>query len=477
MTKPKVVLVHPLGRNWLPGQVDMTRLANIMPPHGLMMLAAVLEREGVDCDIVDCYAHPRTLETLVPEILSRLPDAVGFSTTTSSFPGGAAIADALKEKRPHLPVVFGGVHPTSIWARLLMEYPAIDAIVVGEGEATFLELARAGFKPSASIRGLAFRDPSGAPVFTGPRPLIQDLDALPYPAYHKLEGFPKAYPLPIFNYPRSPSTTFITSRGCPFSCSYCDRSVFGGTFRFHSAGYLVEHLKFLKGKYGIRHVNLYDDNFLLRKDRVVEFCERLQAAKLGITFNCIGRAAALDAPLLALMKRAGCWMINLGVESGDEAVIGAHRAKADLGGIREAVRNIHAAGIRAKGLFMLGIPGETEASVEATIRFAVENGFDDANLTKFTPFPGAPIYVTIGQFGLFEEDWEKMNCINLVFVPHGFTRERLEHLYGRFYRRFYGRRRMLWNYASMLWRSPESWWRLLRDLPKFLAARKALEAA
>ncbi len=477
MSKPKVVLVHPLGRNWLPGQVDMTRLANIMPPHGLMMLAAVLEREGFDCDIVDLYAHPRTCENLVPDILARCPDAVGFSTTTSAFPGGAAIASRLKEKRPDLPIVFGGVHPTSIWARLLKGYPAIDAIVVGEGEESFVELAKAGFKPSMDLRGLAFRDASGTPVFSGSRALIQDLDALPYPAYHKLEGFPKAYPLPIFNYPKSPSTTFITSRGCPFSCSYCDRSVFGGTFRFHSAGYLVEHLRFLRVKYGIRHVNLYDDNFLLRKDRVVEFCGRLIAARLGVTFNCIGRAAALDAPLLTLMKRAGCWMINLGVESGDEAVIGPHRAKADLDGIREAVRNIHAAGIRAKGLFMLGIPGETEASAEATIRFAIENGFDDANLTKFTPFPGAPIYETIGEFGQFTEEWEKMNCINLVFVPHGFTRERLEHLYGQFFRRFYGRRRMLWNYASMLWRSPESWWRLLKDLPKFLAARRALEAA
>jgi radical SAM superfamily enzyme YgiQ (UPF0313 family) len=455
----------------------MTRLANIMPPHGLMMLAAVLEREGFDCDIVDLYAHPRPCENLVPDILARCPDAVGFSTTTSAFHGGAAIASRLKEKRPDLPIVFGGVHPTSIWARLLKGYPAIDAIVVGEGEESFVELAKAGFKPSMDLRGLAFRDASGTPVFSGSRALIQDLDALPYPAYHKLEGFPKAYPLPIFNYPKSPSTTFITSRGCPFSCSYCDRSVFGGTFRFHSAGYLVEHLRFLRVKYGIRHVNLYDDNFLLRKDRVVEFCGRLIAARLGVTFNCIGRAAALDAPLLTLMKRAGCWMINLGVESGDEAVIGPHRAKADLDGIREAVRNIHAAGIRAKGLFMLGIPGETEASAEATIRFAIENGFDDANLTKFTPFPGAPIYETIGEFGQFTEEWEKMNCINLVFVPHGFTRERLEHLYGQFFRRFYGRRRMLWNYASMLWRSPESWWRLLKDLPKFLAARRALEAA
>jgi radical SAM superfamily enzyme YgiQ (UPF0313 family) len=477
MGKPKVVLIHPLGRNWLPGQVDMTRLANIMPPHGLMMLAAVLEREGFDCDLVDLYAHPRRLEDLVPDLLARRPDAVGISTTTSSFLGGAAIAAALKERRPDLPVVFGGVHPTSIWARLLKEYPAIDAIVVGEGEETFLELAWAGFKPSSALRGLAYRDAAGHPVFSGPRPLIRDLDALPYPAYHKLEGFPKAYPLPLFNYPKSPSTTFVTSRGCPFSCSYCDRSVFGSTFRFHSAGHLLEHLRFLRMRYGIRHVNIYDDNFLLRKERVVEFCEGLIGSKLGTTFNCIGRASVLDAPLLTLMKRAGCWMINLGVESGDEAVIGPHRARADLEGIREAVRLIHAAGIRAKGLFMLGIPGETESSAEATIRFAVENGFDDANLTKFTPFPGAPIYDTIGEFGEFTEDWEKMNCINLVFVPKGFTRERLEQLYGQFYRRFYGRREMLWKYVSMLWRSPESWWRLLKDLPKFLAARRALEAA
>ena len=472
MTKPKVVLVHPLGRNWLPGQVDMTRLANIMPPHGLMMLAAVLEREGFDCEIVDLYAHPRTLVELVPDILARRPDAVGFSTTTSSFPGGAAIAGALKERRPDLPIVFGGVHPTSIWARLLKEYRAIDAIVVGEGEETFLKLVREGFRASPGIKGLAFRDASGTPVYSGPRPLIQNLDALPYPAYHKLEGFPKAYPLPIFNYPRSPSTTFITSRGCPFSCTYCDRSVFGSTFRFHSAGYLVEHLRFLGEKYGIRHVNLYDDNFLLRKDRVVEFCERLIASKLGISFNCIGRAAGLDAPLLNLMKRAGCWMINIGVESGDAAVIGAHRAQADLDGIRETVRLIRAAGIRAKGLFMLGIPGETEASAEATVRFVLENRFDDANLTKFTPFPGAPIYATIGRFGEFTEDWEKMNCINCVFVPNGFTKERIDHLYGRFYSRFYGRKETLWAYGSMLWKSPESWWRLLKDLPRFLAARR-----
>ena len=170
-------------------------------------------------------------------------------------------------------------------------------------------------------------------------------------------------------------------------------------------------------------------------------------------------------------------MINIGVESGDEAVISPHRSHSDLDRIREVVAWIREAGIRAKGLFMLGIPGETEASVAATLAFAVENRFDDANLTKFTPFPGAPVYASIGRFGEFTEDWEKMNCIEFVFIPAGFTKQRLERLYVQFYRTFYGRPAMLRAYGAMLWKSPESCGRLLKNLPKFLAARAAFDQA
>jgi radical SAM superfamily enzyme YgiQ (UPF0313 family) len=253
--------------------------------------------------------------------------------------------------------------------------------------------------------------------------------------------------------------------------------VFQSSFRAHSAAYLVGHLAHLKATYGIRHVNIYDDNFLLKRARVEEFCTRLLESGLKTSFSCIGRVDALDADLLRLMKRAGCWMISLGVESGDEEVLAPHRLNSNLHRTHETVALIRASGIRAKGLFMLGIPGETEASFSKTLAFALDNKFDDLNLTKFTPFPGAPIHAEIARHGEFTEDWEKMNCIETVFVPAGFTRERIAELYYEFYGSFYDQPRVRLAYLTMLWKSPQSWWRLLKDLPQFLAARRRLNPA
>ena len=468
--KKKIVLVHPQGHNWLSGQRDVSRIANLMPPHGLMMLAAVLERAGHRSSIVDLFAKPLPADEAIASILSTEPDAVGFSTTTAAFLDGLRLAERLKSARPELKIIFGGPHPTSLWKSLLPAFPALDMLVVGEGEETILELMDAGLEPSTDIKGVAFRGHGGEPLFGGARERMHDLDSLPYPAYEKLSGFPKSYPMPIFNYPRSPATSFITSRGCPYTCSYCDRSVFGSSFRFHSAEYLVDHLAFLKARYGIRHVGIYDDNFTLDKRRAAAFAELLIQRGLGITFNCIGRSNHLDQELLKLLERAGCWMINLGVESGDEELISQHRQRCELDGVVEAVRMVHAAGIRAKGLFMMGIPGETEQSIERTIDFVMRQHFDDVNLTKFTPFPGSPIYERIREYGQFDEDWEKMNCTNFVFIPHGFTKERLETHYVSFYRSFYSRPEGLWNFFSMLWKSPESCYRFASNLSQFLHA-------
>ena len=473
----KIVFIHPQGNNWTPGLVDVTRLANVMPPHGLITLSSWLSKHGFENDIVDCYAHPMVIEELIARILELKADAVGISTTTSSFPSGYRTAEALKAAKPGLPVILGGVHPTSIWNRILTNYPAVDMIVVGEGEPTLQDLAQNDYIPSESIRGLAFRDTSGEVRYGGPRELMQDLDQLPFPAYDKLQGFPMDYPLPIFNYPRGPATSFISSRGCPYACSYCDRSVFRSTFRYHSAAYVVEQLQWLKNTYGIRHVNIYDDNFLLLRERVQEFCELKLKSGLKTTFNCCGRVDRLDPELLRLMKQAGCWQIAIGVESGDEELMSAHRMNNNLETTRQVVRWINEAGIRVKGLFMIGIPGETERTIRSTISFAIENGFTEANLTKFTPFPGAPVYSTIQEFGEFTEDWERMNCNNFVFIPKGFTQDQLESWYSSFYRSFYSRPAMLIYYLSMVWKSPESWRRFLRNLPAFLSVKHSMDQA
>jgi radical SAM superfamily enzyme YgiQ (UPF0313 family) len=470
----RVVLVHPHGHNWCAGAKDVVSIANVMPPHGLMLLAAVLKRARVEASILDLFAHPASPEEAVASILARQPDAVGFTATTAGFLPGYRLAERLKAARPELRIVFGGVHPTSLWRELLERYPAVDAIVVGEGEETLLELARAGFRPSRDIAGLAFRETSGEPVFAGPRKLLQDLDSLPRPAYEELVGFPKSYPMPIFNYPRSPATTLVTSRGCPYACSYCDRSVFGSTFRYHSAQYLVDHLVYLKQRYGIRHVGLYDDNFMLKRAHVTEFAELLLKRRLGITFNCIGRSDHLDRELLRLMKRAGCWMINIGIESGDESLIQRHRKNAEQARVVGAIHMIREAGIRVKGLFMMGMPGETQETIQRTIDFVLEHPLDDANLTKFTPFPGSPIYARVREHGRFDEDWDEMNCTNFVFVPNGLSIEQLERDYQRFYRSFWARPAGFWKMFSMSWKSPESMKRFFAQLGSFLEAERSL---
>ncbi len=468
--RTKILLIHPLGVNWMPGETDMSRIANIMPPIGLCSLAAWIERHGHQADIHDCYAFPGRDERIDRYLRTEAPDYVGFSTTTSSFLDGVRIAGRIKAAYPHMRTIFGGVHISTLREQLLRDYPQIDYGVVGEGEESLLAiLERGGLQ---DVPGLIYRDGDEV-VFTGLRKPSLDLDSLPFPAYGKLEGFPKSYTLPIFNYPKAPGTTVISARGCPYQCAYCDRSVFGRSFRFNSADYMVDLFQHLHDRFGIRHVNFYDDLFTLDRKRVAAFCQKLMGSGLRVTFNCAARAEHIDRDLLRLMKRAGCWMISLGVETGDAELLAAHRSCADLDMIRERIGWIKRAGIRAKGLFMLGLPGETEQSIDRSIAYVLSLPLDEFNLAKFTPFPGSPLYRDIRNHGRFDEKWELMNCLNFVFIPHGLTRDRLQERYREFYRRYFQRPGVLLGYAAMLWHSPDSWFRFLRNLKTFLQFKNA----
>ena len=473
----KILLVHPLGDNWMIGEQDISRIFNIMPPMGLLSLAAWIEKHGHRADVHDCYAFPGQDDRIDDYLRAERPDFIGFSTTTSSFLDGIRLAKKAKEVLPSVRVVFGGVHLSSLRERLVRDYPIIDYGVVGEGEQTLQELME-GNAP-ARIEGLIFRD-NGDVVFTGYRKQLLDMDTLPFPAYEKLEGFPGAYKLPIFSYPKAPNTTIITSRGCPYFCSYCDRSVFRRTYRANSPGYMMELLTHLRKRFGIRHVNIYDDTFTLNRRRMIDFCELKIRSGLNTTFNCAARTEQLDPEMLALLKKAGCWMISLGIETGDPELLKRHRsylpgAKMDnpLEQIRAMVHHIKKAGIRVKGLFMLGLPGETEATIDKTMEYIFSLPLDEFNLSKLTPFPGAPIYQDIREHGTFEENWEQMNALNFMFIPKGFTRERLEERHVEFYKRHFTRPRTLLGYVAMIWKSPDSWRRFWMDLPALVRFKKA----
>jgi anaerobic magnesium-protoporphyrin IX monomethyl ester cyclase len=462
-----ILLIHPLGYRPEKAGRDISRLANLMPPLGLASIAAFLEQRGIRAHIVDCFAHPDDERVIRETLLAQRPAFVGFSCTTSSFLDGVRLAALARGVLPGVQTVFGGPHVSALRERLLNDYPEIDYLVVGEGEESLAELIAADGKGAEAIPGVVSRR-GGEAVFGGFRDKGIDLDSLPFPAYEKLAGYPTAYQLPIFNYPRTPSTSCISSRGCPYACSYCDRSVFRRSFRYNSADYLYAHLAYLRERFGIRHVNFYDDQFTFNRGRVEDFCRMMVDKPLGMTFNCAVRAEHVDFDLLRQMKAAGCWMVSLGIETGDPELLAQHRQNADLEMLADTIRLIKKARIRVKGLLMMGLPGESEESIRRSMEYVYSLPIDDFNLAKFTPFPGSPLYEKIHELGSFDEDWEQMDCMQFRFIPHGMSRDRLEKLFIEFYKRHFQRPRVLAGYVAMLWRSPDSWKRFALNLGDFL---------
>lgn len=468
LARKKILFVHPLGYRAAAAGQDISRVVNIMPPIGLAGMAAYLEKRGIGADIIDCHARPDSEGLIRQHLLTHRPAWLGVSCTTSSFLDGVRLAKMAQSVLPGIKTVFGGAHVSALKERVLTDYPAVDFTVVGEGEATLTELIECDGASPAAVKGLVYRDGSAGACFTGYREPGLVLDSLPFPAYEKLPGYPEAYRLPIFNYPKAPNTSCISSRGCPYACSYCDRSVFRRGFRYNGAEYLYEHLRYLKERFGIRHINFYDDNFTCDRARVEKFAALMSDRPLGMTFNCAVRSELIDPELLRHMKQAGCWMMSLGIESGDASLLAQHRQNTDLDKLAGKIRLIKRAGIRTKGLLMIGLPGETEASVKRSMDYVFSLPIDDFNLAKFTPFPGSPIYSRIRDLGEFDEDWEKMDCMHFVFIAKGMTAARLEELFRLFYSTHFHRPKVLWGYVTMLWRSPDSWLRFLRNLPDFI---------
>jgi magnesium-protoporphyrin IX monomethyl ester (oxidative) cyclase len=398
---------------------------------------------------------------------------VGFSATTSGFMDAADMALLIKRQRPEVRILFGNVHVSSLGAPLLEHFPEIDYLCIGEGEGAMLELAE-GHDP-AGIANLVHRH--GGRIVANPRrDRIRDLDELPFPAYEKLAGFPGGYHLPLFAYERRHGATMITSRGCPYTCSFCDRTVFERLYKVNSAPYVYAHMKHLRDRFGIRHINFYDDLFTAQKKRVHELCELLIAKPLGMHFNCAIRTGHTSPEMLRLLKRAGALMVSMGIESADPGMMARHKAGVSLDAVRRTVADIHAAGLRAKGLFIFGLPGETPETVRATSDFILSLDLDEMNMTKFSPLHGAPLWDECAR-GDFQEDWRLMNCLNFVYKPEGFeSREQMDALYNWHVRRYYDSKGYRRRFARRLWQHRWSLWHVVKNLPTIVRAARYFSA-
>jgi radical SAM superfamily enzyme YgiQ (UPF0313 family) len=372
--------------------------ANDYPPLGLGYLAAVLEHDHHQVQILDFSLDPQSsLDSDVQQVVAFDPHLVGITAMTSVYHNALETATLLKAYLGR-PIVLGGPHATMCPERILAEAPVIDYVVRGEGEATIVELIEAlgGDRDLGSVNGLTYRrrgevSPSsgrGEIVSNPDRELIADLDALPFPARHLFE--PKRYGL------RSPEghpmATILSSRGCPYNCSYCFKGIVGRTYRQRSPENIIAELRHIIAEYGIRIFYFIDDLFTIDSRRLQAITEGLITQKLDIRWQCLGRVDRVSGEILRKMYAAGCRRIHYGIESGNQEILQRINKGIKLEQVRDAVRWTKQAGIQAKGYFMLGLPGDTEETMQQTIDLAVELDLDEAMFSLTTPFPGTRLW-------------------------------------------------------------------------------------
>jgi len=425
-----------------------------IPGMGVLVLAAVARRHGYNVHLVDAKEQGTALEEVARQIAALRPAYLGLSATTISVTNAARIATQVKALSPDVITILGGAHVSAIPERTLAAFPSIDYGVIGEGEVSLFDLlARLEQgRPVDDVPGLAYRR-DGRVQANLRAPYLDDLDALPMPAWDLLPDFPHRFQPSLFSYPRTPVATLITSRGCPFSCSFCDRSTSGKRGRMHSVDYVVGLCRHLEGL-GVRHILFVDDLFTVRKQRVVEMCEAFLDNGFAFTWSCNSHPNLLDLATLELMRRAGCWQIAYGIESGSQRILDVVKHEVRIPKMRETLRMTRAAGIRTKGYLMIGHPTEGLDSLAEDVRFLKEVELDLCQITKFTPYPGTPAYPTIREHGCFEEDWEQMNAMNFKFIPRGLSEDILETYFDHLYRAFYSRPDVLWGLAKLLVREP-----------------------
>jgi radical SAM superfamily enzyme YgiQ (UPF0313 family) len=456
---------------WDRGMDRLRQGEETIPGMGVLVLAAVARAHGYRVRLIDAKEQGTSLEEVARQIVALRPDYVGLSATTVSVTNAARIATQVKAQLPGVVTVLGGAHVSAIPERTLEAFPNIDYGVIGEGEVSLFELlARIEQnRPVDDVAGLAYRR-SGRVQVNLRAPYIDDLDALPKPAWDLLPDFPHRFQPSLFSYPRTPVATLITSRGCPFSCSFCDRSTSGKRGRMHSVDYVAGLCRHLEGL-GVRHIIFVDDLFTVRKQRVVEMCEAFLDNGFTFSWSCNSHPNLLDLATLKLMKRAGCWQIAYGIESGSQRILDVVKHEVRIPRMRETLRMTQAARIRTKGYLMIGHPTEGLDSLTEDVRFLKEVELDLCQITKFTPYPGTPAYPTIREHGGFDEDWERMNAMNFMFIPNGLNEDILESYFDHLYRAFYSRPDVLWGLAKLLAQEPRYLRRLASSARVYLRSK------
>ncbi|MCX5694131.1 MAG: radical SAM protein [Candidatus Omnitrophica bacterium] len=437
-------------------------MGNTLAPLGLLYLASVARVEKFDVAVAEA-SNSLSYEDSVSEILGHHPDYVAITATTVSIFNAARLARMIKERAARITIIIGGAHLSATPEETMQKFPAFDFGIIGEGEETLIELLKRIESKGklGEVPGITFRETNKV-ILTPERPPIVDLDKLPFPAWDILPNFPRGYYPAISKFQKLPAAYILTSRGCPYNCIFCSSSVFKKTCRFFSHQYISEMIELLHHRYGIKEISFEDDTLFLSKERLIKICEFLLQKKLFLSWTCNSRADLVSLDILKLMKRAGCWQIGFGIETGVQDILDFSRKGLGLGQIEKAVALTRQAGIFSKGFFILGFPKETKKTLRQTIDFAKRIKLNDITVSFMTQFPGSELYRIAKQYGQHTEDWQKMSMLNTVFIPSGLQKKDLEKYFKLFLKEFYFRPKIILDYLLRIMKNPLYFRRILK---------------
>ncbi len=428
----KVVLVYPYFHPTKDNSIFR------FPPLGLGYIAGALKKRDVEVELVDCTFMQ--FREAVEKIKHAKPQIVGFYSMFSMKKTTLELASCLRnEGLEDSLFVVGGPLPSWTPESFLETF---DVVAVGEGEQTMVELAECvgQGKELSGVKGLVFQEGDRI-VITGPREFIQNLDSLPSPTRELFDNVAyKKYYVDHFGYS---TTSMITSRGCPFSCDFCSRPIFGADMRIRSINNIVDEVEEI-ASLGYDRVWFADDCFTLNRIHLLDVCGEIVRRGVKVGWECLSRVDTMDAEVAEGMKRAGCIGVFFGIESGNDSVLGLMNKRISTAQAEKAVIAAKAAGLKVGAFFIVGYPGESNKTVLDTVRFASGLPLDYLSFTLPYPIPGTPLYERVKDHGVSIDDWEEPKNYRLIrhklLYAAGFSEGKLKFAIGKAQAQFYGRR-------------------------------------
>ncbi len=441
--KKRVMFIVP------PGSIEMEfgRLATAgaeLPWLGMAYVAGAVRQVGHQVFLRDYEVEGKSWDAVSQDIITFQPDVVTTAGFINNMDRCLKVFEIAKKINHNILTVLGGPQAT-IFPDDAIKSENLDFLVISESEISFTRLVSYCEDPEAwpTFKGVIYQNHKTGEILKNERqPLVQNLDSFPLPA---LDLYPmhRYYP-PVYIWGKKVAN-MVTSRGCPYECTFCEaKMTFGRTFRYHSEERVLNDLDFLNKRYGYDSFQFYDDIFTTDRGRVVRLCEALLQKNRNYKWMCYTRTDRVDLELLKLMNKAGCYMISFGVEAGDQKLLDKIRKKLVVETNRKGIEDCAKAGIMGVGTFMLGLPGETREQTMNTIRFAYESKLDYAIFGITEPYPGTEMWGDAVKEGYFVEANENLTNhllanFSKIWVPNGRKREELEELTRTAYRKFYFR--------------------------------------